>query len=126
MDAAGCDPSYCVLLPDLSRTASATFDNRYAVTATAVPIWTDPEPASGTTHTYWVTAVDEKFNESDPLGPLTWHRAVNRLRQNEAGFTLVEHAARMRRSSSSSSAPPSSLSTCSSATARRSIVASSR
>ena len=53
------------------RGTSATLDNRYAVTATADPIWTDPEPASGTS-TYWVTAVDEKFNESDPLGPLTW------------------------------------------------------
>ena len=56
------------------RGASATFKDRYAVTATAEPTWTDPEPA-GTTHTYWVTAVDEKFNESDPLGPLTWGTA---------------------------------------------------
>ena len=53
------------------RGTSATLDNRYTVTATADPIWTDPEPAPGTS-TYWVTAVDEKFNESAPLGPLTW------------------------------------------------------
>jgi prepilin-type N-terminal cleavage/methylation domain-containing protein len=44
---------------------------RYDRTNTSSPTYTDPTPGTGTTHTYWVTAVDGHFNESDPIGPVT-------------------------------------------------------
>ncbi|HEX8857087.1 MAG TPA: prepilin-type N-terminal cleavage/methylation domain-containing protein [Thermoleophilaceae bacterium] len=34
-------------------------------------VWPDPSPGSTTSHQYWVTAVDDQFNESDPVGPVT-------------------------------------------------------
>ena len=42
---------------------------RYDRTATPARTYTDPDPDAGTSHQYWITAVDDKFNESDPLGP---------------------------------------------------------
>jgi hypothetical protein len=44
---------------------------RYDRTDSNSPTYTDPTPGSGTTHTYWVTAVDGYFNESDPTGAVT-------------------------------------------------------
>ncbi len=32
--------------------------------------WSDAP--SNTTHKYWITAVDSTYNESDPIGPVTW------------------------------------------------------
>jgi prepilin-type N-terminal cleavage/methylation domain-containing protein len=45
--------------------------SRYDRTSTNAPTYTDPTAGNGTTHTYWVTAVDGHFNESDPIGPVT-------------------------------------------------------
>jgi prepilin-type N-terminal cleavage/methylation domain-containing protein len=61
-----------ILFYRIYRDTGTDLDDRYAVTATAEPTWTDPEPGTATSHSYWVTAVDENFNESDPLGPLLW------------------------------------------------------
>jgi hypothetical protein len=49
-----------------------TIADRYAYTASADPTWSDPDPGNATGHTYWITAVDERFHESDPVGPVTW------------------------------------------------------
>lgn len=48
-----------------------TIDDRYAYTLTSDPAWTDPKPVAGLT-TYWVSAVDESFNESPPSDPVLW------------------------------------------------------
>jgi hypothetical protein len=63
-----------ILFYRIYRDTGTDLDDRYAVTATANPTWTDPEPGTATSHSYWVTAVDENFNESDPMGPLVWNR----------------------------------------------------
>lgn len=46
------------------------YADRYDRTTGAVTTFTDASPA--TLHTYWVTAVDSSYNESDPLGPVAW------------------------------------------------------
>ena len=43
---------------------------RYDETITSSPTYTDPNPGSSTLHTYWVTAVDDNFNESQPSLPV--------------------------------------------------------
>ena len=44
---------------------------RYDRTSDSSTTFTDS--SSGTTeHQYWITAVDSSFNESDPIGPVTW------------------------------------------------------
>jgi hypothetical protein len=46
--------------------------NRVGRTADALALtWTDASAAT-TAHKYWVTAVDSRFNESDPVGPIQW------------------------------------------------------
>ncbi len=45
--------------------------DRYDRTAGNAATYTDTNAGSAT-HRYWVTAVDSSFNESDPLGPVTW------------------------------------------------------
>ncbi|MDP8967661.1 MAG: prepilin-type N-terminal cleavage/methylation domain-containing protein, partial [Actinomycetota bacterium] len=47
------------------------YADRYDRTTGAVTTFTDSSPQA-TSHTYWVTAVDSSYNESDPLGPVTW------------------------------------------------------
>jgi hypothetical protein len=48
------------------------FAQRVARTADALALtWTDASAAT-TAHRYWVTAVDPRFNESDPIGPVDW------------------------------------------------------
>jgi len=47
------------------------FADRQGRTGNASRTWTDDE-AGGAGHQYWVTAVDAQYNESDPLGPVTW------------------------------------------------------
>lgn len=50
------------------RDAGTAYDERHARTDTSTPTYADPEPgAPGTLHRYWVTAVDQDFNESDPI-----------------------------------------------------------
>jgi hypothetical protein len=43
--------------------------DRYAFTGTPVLTYTDRDDSGG--HSYWVTAVDNKFAESTPVGPVT-------------------------------------------------------
>jgi prepilin-type N-terminal cleavage/methylation domain-containing protein len=47
----------------------SALDHRYDVTGGPTLSYTDRTTV--TTHSYWVTAVDDKFNESDPVGPVT-------------------------------------------------------
>jgi type II secretory pathway pseudopilin PulG len=44
--------------------------DRYDETVTSDPTYTDPKPGSTTAHKYWVTAVDQNFNESAPSAPV--------------------------------------------------------
>ena len=40
---------------------------------TTGPVRTFTDSSAGTTeHQYWITAIDSTFNESDPIGPVTW------------------------------------------------------
>ena len=41
-------------------------DARWDETVTSDPTYVDPDPGATTSHTYWVTAVDQNFNESYP------------------------------------------------------------
>jgi type IV pilus assembly protein PilV len=45
--------------------------DRFGRTSGAATTFTDDSPGD-TAHRYWVTTVDSAFNESDPLGPVTW------------------------------------------------------
>lgn len=36
-----------------------------------ITTYTDPDPGT-VSHRYWVTAVDSRYNESNPIGPVTW------------------------------------------------------
>jgi hypothetical protein len=47
------------------------YGDRYDRTTGATTSFSDSSPGT-TSHTYWVTAVDSNYNESDPLGPVTW------------------------------------------------------
>ncbi len=53
------------------RDTGTGYSDRYDRTNGNGLIYTDPRPGSPTSHTYWVTAVDNKFNESAPIGPVT-------------------------------------------------------
>lgn len=49
-----------------------TYADRYDRTAGGlITTYTDFDPGT-TSHRYWVTAVDSHFNESNPIGPVTW------------------------------------------------------
>lgn len=48
------------------RDTGTNLSDRYDLTVTADPIYVDPEPGATTNHRYWVTAVDQNFNESAP------------------------------------------------------------
>lgn len=47
------------------------YADRLDRTSAATTGYTDGS-AGGVAHQYWVTAVDTSFNESDPIGPVTW------------------------------------------------------
>jgi hypothetical protein len=47
------------------------YANRYARTPGTGTTFVDDNPGAGG-HSYWVTAVDAAFNESNPLGPVVW------------------------------------------------------
>ncbi|MBA3327760.1 MAG: prepilin-type N-terminal cleavage/methylation domain-containing protein [Solirubrobacterales bacterium] len=50
------------------RDSGTAYAGRYARTETSATTYTDPEPGdAGTVHTYQVTAVDDAFNESEPI-----------------------------------------------------------
>ena len=48
------------------RDGGTSLADRYDVTVDASTTWTDPQPGSSTVHKYWVTAVDDRNNESNP------------------------------------------------------------
>lgn len=48
------------------------YEDRYDRTSGGlITSYTDTDPGTGT-HSYWVTAVDDDLNESDPVGPVAW------------------------------------------------------
>ncbi|HYH58712.1 MAG TPA: hypothetical protein VD790_05785 [Thermoleophilaceae bacterium] len=52
--------------------ASVAYADRYdRTTGGLITTYTDSD-AGATSHRYWVTTVDSDFNESDPIGPVTW------------------------------------------------------
>jgi len=59
-----------VLFYRIYRDTGTTLADRYDVTVTSAPNYTDPDPGSTTAHRYWVTAVDQNFNESSPSDPV--------------------------------------------------------
>ncbi len=49
-----------------------TYADRYdRTTGGLITSYIDTDPGT-TTHRYWVTTVDSDYNESDPIGPVTW------------------------------------------------------
>lgn len=50
---------------------SVGYDDRYDTTSGNETTFDDSSPPTTATD-YWVTAVDSTFNESDPIGPVTW------------------------------------------------------
>jgi prepilin-type N-terminal cleavage/methylation domain-containing protein len=48
------------------RDGGTTLADRYDVTVDASTTWTDPNPGTITSHRYWVSAVDDSNNESNP------------------------------------------------------------
>jgi prepilin-type N-terminal cleavage/methylation domain-containing protein len=48
------------------RDGGTSLNDRYDVTVNASTTWTDPNPGSSTVHKYWISAVDDRNNESDP------------------------------------------------------------
>jgi prepilin-type N-terminal cleavage/methylation domain-containing protein len=53
------------------RDSGTQLSDRYDETITNATSYADPLPGATTAHTYWVTAVDQNFNESDPSAPVT-------------------------------------------------------
>jgi type II secretory pathway pseudopilin PulG len=54
------------------RDGGTSLADRYDVTVDASTTWTDPNPGNPATHTYWVTAVDDTNNESNPSASVTY------------------------------------------------------
>jgi hypothetical protein len=52
------------------RDTGTTLADRYDETVTGAANYTDPNPGDTTAHRYWVTAVDQNFNESVPSDPV--------------------------------------------------------
>jgi prepilin-type N-terminal cleavage/methylation domain-containing protein len=48
------------------RDGGTSLADRYDVTVDDSTTWTDPKPGSNTSHRYWVSAVDDRNNESNP------------------------------------------------------------
>lgn len=48
------------------RDGGTSLADRYDVTVDASTTWTDPNPGNSTVHKYWVSAVDDRNNESNP------------------------------------------------------------
>jgi prepilin-type N-terminal cleavage/methylation domain-containing protein len=60
---------YRIYRDPASSPPNLAFTDRYDFTTSNSPVYTDPTPGSTTCHTYYVTAVDDMYNESDPIGP---------------------------------------------------------
>jgi prepilin-type N-terminal cleavage/methylation domain-containing protein len=52
------------------RDSGTSVADRYDETVTNDPFYVDPNPGSTTAHKYWVTAVDQNFNESPVSAPV--------------------------------------------------------
>ncbi len=52
------------------RDTGTNLGDRYDETVTSTAHYVDPNPGSTTAHTYWVTAVDQNFNESPASAPV--------------------------------------------------------
>jgi prepilin-type N-terminal cleavage/methylation domain-containing protein len=52
------------------RDTGTSVADRYDETVTSDPVYVDPNPGSTTAHKYWVTAIDQNFNESPPSAPV--------------------------------------------------------
>jgi prepilin-type N-terminal cleavage/methylation domain-containing protein len=52
------------------RDTGTTLADRYDETVTSATNYTDPNPGDTTAHQYWITAVDQNFNESVPSDPV--------------------------------------------------------
>jgi prepilin-type N-terminal cleavage/methylation domain-containing protein len=63
-------PAGSILFYRIYRDTGTGISDRYDETITASAFYTDPNPGSTTAHRYWVTAVDENFNESAPSDPV--------------------------------------------------------
>ena len=53
------------------RDGTAYADRYDRTSGGLITTYTDTDPGPGA-HSYWVTAVDSEFNESDPIGPVAW------------------------------------------------------
>jgi type II secretory pathway pseudopilin PulG len=52
------------------RDTGTGLGDRYTSTYDNEPAYVDPDPGATTRHKYWITAVDENFNESAPSAPV--------------------------------------------------------
>jgi prepilin-type N-terminal cleavage/methylation domain-containing protein len=52
------------------RDTGTSVSDRYDETVTSDPTYVDPNPGSTTAHEYWVTAIDQNFNESPVSSPV--------------------------------------------------------
>jgi len=65
-------PQYVAFYRIYRDGTSVTYADRYDRTTDGlVTTFTDSDPGA-TSHRYWVTAVDANYNESIPIGPVTW------------------------------------------------------
>jgi hypothetical protein len=53
------------------RDSGTSLSDRYDETVTSDPSYVDPSTGATTGHKYWVTAVDDNFNESAPSAPVS-------------------------------------------------------
>ena len=52
------------------RDTGTSVADRYDETVTSAPTYADPNPGLDDAHKYWVTAVDQNFNESPLSAPV--------------------------------------------------------
>ena len=64
MDRAGHRAAGPIRFYRIYRDTGTNVADRYDETVTNSPNYVDPNPGSTTAHTYWVTAIDQNFNES--------------------------------------------------------------
>ena len=73
------------------RDKGTNVQDRYDETNTNQPNVRRSEPRHGNAHTYWVTAVDQSFNESPLSAPvISLAAAMTETLRREGGYTLVE------------------------------------
>jgi Tfp pilus assembly protein PilV len=67
---AATDSDGSILFYRIYRDSGTGLSDRHDFTESESPTYTDPRPGTSTEHTYWITAVDDSYNESDPIGPV--------------------------------------------------------